>query len=283
MTDEEDLDRVRTVLDYMPADLYDEVPDQDREKLASLDRRLNRTVAIKKTEKVDVVVERSTEDVEEKVRQLVQQDDAESERKRPDDVVLTPVEPDTGDEEDVDETPPDPAPTTGKVQELVLDEPPTLSDTTPDEPVETEEWPDPDDRYEEQYGAETESADEDETPPWPETGETSTGGDTEPVPAWPDVGEDAQDAEDGEEPQGFREVSPDDAADGESDDAAAWPDVGGDEPADDATAWPDLDDESDASADEEPGDDDGFREVGPDDEEDGDDATAWPDLDDEET
>lgn len=156
MSDNGELDRVRMVLDYMPAELYDDLPEAERDVLASLDERLDRTVAVRTTERVRVVVESSAEE-EERVRTLLRE---EPEPDIEEHVVLAPME--------------EPAPAEPRSMEMNLDEPdeaPPLERVEPSPIHGAHDWPDPDAGPDEQYGA-------GQPDPWP-------GPEPGPEP-WPD-------------------------------------------------------------------------------------------------
>lgn len=214
MTDD-DLDAVRAVLDYMPAERYDDLPADQRRILSSLDRRLNRTVAVKTKEEVQVVVERAGEGAE-KVRAFL--DDRAEPPER--DVVLEPVE-----AAEPEEAEPIPTPTAGEgPTELTLDEPPQPETR---EPIETEAWPDVEPETDEPEPPADEEAWPEVEPDRPEPG--SLGG-FEPV--------DDQDEGDAFEPDdeetGWPEVPGESAAEGGADEPgerSAWPEP--DEPEED--------------------------------------------------
>lgn len=250
MTDA-DLDEVRAVLDYMPADRYDDLPEAKRKLLASLDRRLNRTVAVKTREKVQVVVERHGEGAE-TVRSYRHEPDEPPAR----DVVLEPVE-----SAEPEEAEPIPTPTaTGDgPTELTLDEPPQPETR---EPIETEEWPkvEPEPEPTGDLGGFEPVEDEPEWPEieddptvgtpfepveegegdWPEIpGESAAGADDEDRPAWPEP-EDDEDDDPGVW-SSKRPAEAEDDDDEEDDDLGEWePDS--DDP---VPEWPDPDDEDD--------------------------------------
>lgn len=272
MTDDPELDRVRMVLDFTPAEVYDEFPEQERKLLESLDRRLDRTVAVKKRDRVRVVVERPGTD-RERVREYhpptigpasSEPDEAaepegtvqhevfvkEVGEEEPDEAAepgeaeepAEPEEPDVRQEvvlEEVEVT--DTA--EPRSMELDLDEPP--EPYAPAEPSEVHresetEWPDPDERYEELHGQDLEDEDEEPVgPAWPDAPE-------EEPEIWPE--EPVEEPSD-EEVGSFEEVSVSPSEPAEPGGPAEESELG----------WPGVDDEPDEPAADEPS---GFEDVG---------------------
>lgn len=270
MTDDPELDRVRMVLDFTPAEVYDEFPEQERKLLESLDSRLDRTVAVKKRDRVRVVVERPGTD-RERVREYhpptsgpaADEGSAKSGETVRHEVLVKEVGRDEPAEADEPEEPSE-AKEPDVPQEIVLEEVEVADTAEPrgmeldlDEPPEPyapaepsevhreseTEWPDPDQRYEELHGQDLETEDEEPA-----------------APAWPDAPEDEPEIwpeEPVEEPStgdlgGFEDVSVSPSEPAE----ASEPD----EPADESElGWPGVDDEPAQPAADEPA---GFEDAG---------------------